>query len=148
MYLKEKQIVVSLAGIVLTYLFYSLYIYNHYIAGNLEILNDFRFWGKSFLVLIPIAIVVQIIISIIFAIINKILTDEDIPARSDERDKLIELKAIRVSHWIFTAGFGMAMGSLAMGMKPATMFLLLMSSVLLASVTSEIVKLIYYRRGF
>ena len=60
----------------------------------------------------------QIIIHIIFAIINKMVTNEDMPTTDDERDKLIELKSTRISHWIFTIGFMLAMGSQAIDMKP------------------------------
>ena len=125
-----------------------MYVYKNYVAGNLEILNDFQFWGKSFLYLIPISIVVNIVIHIVFAIANRIVTQEDIPDITDERDKLIELKSIRISHWIFIFGFMLSMGSLAMGMKPYVMFLTLISSGFLASLASEIAKIIYYRKGY
>jgi nucleoside recognition membrane protein YjiH len=95
-----------------------LHVYSKYIAVNPEIINSFKFWGKAFVILIPIAIVAQIIIHIIFAIINKMVTNEDMPTTDDERDKLIELKSIRISHWIFTIGFMLAMGSQAIDMKP------------------------------
>ena len=144
---KEKQSIVSIIGSVLTIGLYSLYVYKNYIAGDLEILNDFQFWGKSFLWLIPIAIVVQIVIHIVFAIGNAIITKENMPDLTDERDKLIELKSIRISHWIFTLGFMLSMGSLAFGMKPYVMFLSLLSSGFLASLVSEVAKIIYYRKG-
>lgn len=144
---KEKQSIVSIIGSVLVIGFYSLYVYRNYIQADLELLNDFQFWGKSFLYLIPVAIVVQIVIHIIFAIANRIITQEDLPDLTDERDKLIELKSIRISHWIFILGFMLAMGSLAMGMKPYIMFLTLTSSGFLASLASEVAKIIYYRKG-
>ena len=143
----EKQSIVSIIGSVLVIGFYSLYVYRHYIQADMGLLNDFQFWGKSFLYLIPVAIVVQIVIQILFAIGNRIITREDLPDITDERDKLIELKSIRISHWIFTAGFMLAMGSLAMGMKPYAMFLSLISSGFVASLASEIAKIIWYRRG-
>ncbi len=143
----EKQSIVSIIGSVLVIGFYSLYVYRNYIQADMELLNDFQFWGKSFLYLIPVAIVVQIVIQILFAIANRIITQEDISDITDERDKLIELKSIRISHWIFTAGFMLAMGSLAMGMKPYVMFLTLISSGFVASLASEIAKIIWYRRG-
>jgi len=145
--MKEKQTLVTITATILIMVIYSLYIYNRYIAADPEILNDYRFWGKSFIVLIPVAIVIQIIIHILFAIINKIVTNEDIPTKDDERDKLIELKSIRVSHWIFTVGFMLAMGSLAIGMQPWVMFVTLISSGFLSGIISEIVKIFYYRRG-
>ena len=143
----EKQSIVSIIGSVLVIGFYSLYVYRHYIQADMGLLNDFQFWGKSFLYLIPVAIVVQIVIQILFAIANRIITQEDISDITDERDKLIELKSIRISHWIFTAGFMLAMGSLAMGMKPYVMFLTLISSGFVASLASEVAKIIWYRRG-
>lgn len=143
----EKQSIVSIIGSVLVIGFYSLYVYRHSIQADMGLLNDFQFWGKSFLYLIPVAIVVQIVIQILFAIANRIITQEDLPDITDERDRLIELKCIRISHWIFILGFMLAMGSLAAGMKPYVMFLTLISSGFVASLASEIAKIIYYRMG-
>ena len=143
----EKQSIVSIIGSVLVMGFYSLYIYRNYIQADLDLLNNFQFWGKSFLYLIPVSIVVQIVIHIVFAIANRIITNEDMPDITDERDKLIELKSIRISHWIFIFGFLLAMGSLALGMKPYVMFLTLISSGFLASLASEVTKIIHYRKG-
>lgn len=144
---QEKQSIVSIIGSVLVIGFYSLYVYRHYIQSDPELLNNYQFWGKSFLYLIPVAIVVQIVIQILFAIANRIVTQEDMPDFTDERDKLIELKSIRISHWIFIFGFSLAMGSVATGMKPYIMFLTLISSGFLASLASEVAKIIYYRKG-
>ena len=147
-YSREKQIIISVITSVLILGFYSFYVFRTYISGDPAIINDFRFWGKFFLILIPVSIAAQIIIHIVFAIINKVLTDEDIPVISDERDKLIELKSIRISHWIFIVGFMLAMGSQAIGMQPWVMFIMLISSGFLASVVSEVARIIYYRKGF
>lgn len=147
-YSREKQIMVSAVTSLVILGFYSLYVYQRYISGNPGIINDFKFWGKAFLILIPVAIAAQIIIHIVFAIINKIMTNEDIPVISDERDKLIELKAIRISHWIFLAGFLLAMGSQAIGMQPWVMFVTLIASGFVASTISEIARIILYRKGF
>jgi hypothetical protein len=145
---KEKQILVTLISMILIFGCYSLYVYNKYIAENFDIVNDFRFWGKTFLILIPVTIVSQIIIHIVFAIINKIVTNEDMSTLSDERDKLIDLKAIRISHWIFTAGFMLSMVSLVIGMPPYAMFITLVASGFVASIVSEIAKIYFYRKGF
>lgn len=145
---KEKQIILSIIISILVFGCYSLYVYYKYMAGNMGIINDFKFWGKSFLIFIPVAILAQIIIYIIFAIINKMVTNEDIPTLSDERDKLIELKAIRISHWMFTLGFMLAMGSQAIGMQPYVMFIVLIFSGFVSSILAEIAKLYFYRKGF
>jgi hypothetical protein len=75
------------------------------------------------------------------------VTNEDMATGTDERDKLIELRAIRISHWIFTMGFLIAMGSQAIGMQPGTMFILLISSGFISSMASEIAKIYFYRNG-
>lgn len=148
MYQKEKEIIVSIISSILILGIYSWYVYSRYFSVDPAIVNDFKFWGKAFLILIPVSIVAQIVIHIIFAIINKIVTKEEISDLTDERDKLIELKTIRISHWIFILGFLLAMASQAMGMQPWVMFVTLIYSGFVASITSEITKLYYYRRGF
>jgi len=145
--IKEKRILISLIGSVLILGFYAWYVYSRYIAGNLDILNDFSFWGRSFLILIPVAIVTQIVIQIIFAIYVHATSKEEIDPIEDERDKLIELKAIKISHYIFIVGFMLAMGSLALGSQPWIMFVVLIFSGFMASVVNEIVRLYLYRRG-
>ena len=147
MYFHEKRALVSSISSILILGIYSLYIYQNYILGNPDILNDFKFWGKSFLFLIPVSIVAQIIIHIIFVIINKIATNEDAPTITDERDQLIELKSIRISHWIFITGFFMAMGSLTMNFRPFVMFIMLIFSGFISAIASEVAKIYYYRRG-
>ena len=145
---KEKQTLVTLITLILIYGFYSLYVYNKYIAVNPEIINDFTFWGKAFLVLVPVAVVAQIILHIVFAIVNKIVTNEDVSSLSDERDRLIELKSIRISHWIFTFGFLIAMGSQAAGMEPWVMFFTLITSGFVSGIASESAKFYFYMKGF
>jgi len=145
---KEKQILVTVISLILIFTCYSLYVYHKHIADNMAIINDFKFWGKTFLILIPVTIIAQIIIHIVFAIINKIVTNEDIPTLSDERDKLIDLKAIQISHWIFTLGFLLSMVSQVIGMPPYVMFLTLIASGFVSGIASEIAKIYFYRKGF
>ena len=133
---KEKQILVTAITLAVILTCYSLYVYHTYIEDNLVILNDFKFWGKAFLILIPVTIVSQIVIHIVFAIINKIITNEDMQTKTDERDKLIELKAIRISHWIFTVGFLLSMVSQVIGMPPYAMFVTLIISGFFSGIVS------------
>jgi hypothetical protein len=144
---REKQIIVTLCATILILGLYSLYVYNRYIAVNPEIINSFKFWGKAFVILIPVAIVAQIIIHIVFVIINKLVTDEDMPTTVDERDKFIELKSTKISHWIFIIGFMLAMGSQAIDMKPWVMFVTLISSGFISSMVSELARFYFYRKG-
>lgn len=144
---KEKENIVTLISSVLILGFYSLYVYVYYIKENWELINDFKFWGTTFLIMIPVTIIAQIVIHIIFAIVNKIVTNEDMDEPSDERDQLIELKSIRISHWIFTAGFLLAMSSQAYGMQPWVMFVTLISFGFLSGIISQVAKIYYYNKG-
>jgi len=145
---KEKQVMVTSISMVVIFLSYSLYVYNKYIADNFDIVNDFKFWGKTFLILIPVTIIAQIVIHIIFAIVNRIVTNEDMETKTDERDKLIELKALRISHWVFTFGFLLSMVSLVMEMPAYMMFIILIASGFISAVVSGIAKIYFYRNGF
>lgn len=144
---KEKQILVTVINTIVIFIAYAYYVYTKQLAFDPSLWNDAQFWGKTFIVLIPVAIVAQIVIHIIFSIINKIVTNEDMPMKDDERDKLIELKSIRVAHWIFTIGFLTAMITQAMGMEIGVMFITLVIAGSISGVVSELVKLYYYRKG-
>lgn len=147
MYQKEKQILVTTVSTILIFGFYALYLYRGYFSGNPELLNDLQFLGKAFLLLIPVAIVAQIMIHIIFAIINKIVTREDVPDINDEMDKMIELKAMRVSYWIYMLGFVSAMATQAIGMAPYMLFIALFASCLLGAIAEGLTQIYYYRKG-
>lgn len=145
--LKEKRILVSLISSVLIMAFYWLYVYYNFIEGNPALLNDMRFLGKAFLIMIPVAIGAQIVIQIVLAIAFKMAGHDDIDPIDDERDKLIELKSIKISHYIFILGFMLAMGCLAMGMHTRVMIFVLIASGFVASVVNELLRLWYYRKG-
>lgn len=144
---QEKRSLGSIIGIILVLGLYGLFVYHRHHDLILKNPNDFKFWGKAFLILIPVQIVAQIIIQIILTIIHKITTNEDAPVFSDERDKLIELKATKISHWIFTIGFLVAMGSQAFGFQPWVMFITLVTFGFVAAVTDEGTKIYLYRKG-
>lgn len=144
---KEKQALITLIGSWVILGIYSLYIYYNYIVEQPEIINDLQFWGTAFLILIPVSIIAQIIIHIIFAIVNKVITKEDMEMLEDEMDKLIELKAARISHWSFVLGFALTMGAIAFGSELYVMFLMLIGSGFLSGTFEALAKIYFYRRG-
>ena len=94
------------------------------------------------------SIVAKIIIYILFSIVNMIATREEEPSITDERDKLIELKATRNSLYVFGAGFLVAMGSLVMEMPPSAMFIILICAGIVSEMISDLSQFYFYRRGF
>jgi len=145
---QEKRAIMSLISTILITALYSVYMAQRYPEGSSYSAEVFRFWGAFFLILIPVSIVAKIIIYILFSIINAITTREVEPSFSDERDKLIDLKATRNSFYAFIFGFLLAMVSLVMDMPPAAMFIILICSGLVSEIVGDISQFIFYRRGF
>lgn len=144
---QEKKSIVSLISTLLIFGFYCMYVFQKYPAGSLDQADTFRFWGSFILILIPVTITAKIIISIVFNIIHRIATNEAEPSFADELDKLIELKATRNSHYVFTFGFLLAMGSLVMDMQPTVMFIILIGSGLVSEIVGVITQLYHHRKG-
>lgn len=144
---QEKRALVFLSSTLLILGGFSLFVYHGYRDTILSNPNDFAFWGKTFLILVLVSIVANIGIQILFVIVHKITTNEDAPRKSDERDKLIELKAIQITHWVFIVGFLFSMGSQAMGMQPWVMLVILLGSGFFAACVTEITKFYLYRKG-
>ncbi|KGR79226.1 hypothetical protein [Ureibacillus manganicus] len=142
-----KKNIMQLVSAIFVFGIYFWYVYQQYLERNVEGVELFRFWATAILILIPVTIVLRLIIEIIFIIINGIITKESAPSFSDEFDKIIDLKAMRVSHFIFILGFFVAMGSLLFDSTPSTMFIILLFSGFLSEAFSIVWKIFLYQRG-
>jgi hypothetical protein len=146
-YQEKRSLVNVISGILIT-VFYSAFMIQRYPEADAYSREVFHFWGAFFLILIPISIAARIIIYIIFSIVNAIATREEEPPITDERDKLIELRAGRLALYVFTIGVVLAMGSLVVELPPAAMFIILICSGVASEIVSEVAQFYYYRRGF
>jgi hypothetical protein len=144
---QEKKTIFYLLSTFLIFGSYCLYVFQAAPFGALVQEEPFRFWGLFVVVLIPLTIAAKIILHIIFSIINRMATNEDEPSFADELDKLISLKSTRVTHITFSLGSVLAMGTLALGMTPNTMFVIFVGFAFLSEVAGYIAQLYYYRRG-
>ena len=144
---QEKKNIVSLFSATLIFVFYCMYVFQRYQGEILDSTETFKFWGSVILILIPVSIAAKIIVHIVFSIINKMATNEKEPSFADELDKLIELKATRISHYVFVLGFLLSMGSLVMDMSPSMMFIILILSGFVSELAGIITQLYLYRRG-
>ncbi len=59
---QERRAVVSLINTILISAFYFVYVFQRYPVGNSYSADVFHFWGSTFLILIPVSIVVQIVL--------------------------------------------------------------------------------------
>ena len=143
----ERQAIASLLATLLLAVVFVAYLLPRYPAGNPYAPEVFHFWGLVFVVLIPVSIVANIVVSIVFSMAYAMATRQKASSFADERDKFIELQALRNALYAFITGFSLAMGSLAIGMPPSVMFIVLMASGYGSGVVGDISKLYLYRKG-
>ncbi len=139
----EKNNLVSLISTLAIFSFYFFNIYQIYQAGvpNTEaMLATIGLW-------VPV-IILTVIVHVVFNVINAIATNQDDVPPADERDKLIELKATRNSHYLFIVGFFTAMTFLLFSTPPFVVFNLLIFAFIASELLGYISQLYYYRRGF
>jgi hypothetical protein len=123
-----------------------MYIYLNYDLQSMT--NDFKFWASVILIFVPVQIITRIIIHIISAIITKIIDNkEEIPEKSDEMDKLIDLKSTRNSSGILGIGILSAMGLLLLDMPLVVMFYVILSSMFIAGIVTDVSMFYFYRKG-
>lgn len=145
-YQEKENIVNILSGLLITGIF-AWIVYQRHMQGRFDLTEDFSKWGVIFLIFIGVSVVARIIIYIIFHIINYIATrEEDIPV-SDERDKLIKLKATRNSHYVFSGGFVISVFGLAIGMPVYGIFIVFIITGLLSEIVDNGSQLYYQRKG-
>ena len=115
--------------------------------GRFDLTEDFSKWGIIFLNFILVSIAARTIIYIIFHIINAIATREEEMPVTDERDKLITLKATRNSYYVFSGGFVLSIISLALGMPVYGIFIAFVAFGLVAEIIDNGSQIYYYRKG-
>ena len=144
---QEKKNIVNIISSVLIIVTYALIIYQRHLDGRFDLTVDYSKWGFIFLIFIGISIVARIIIYIIFHIINAIVTrEEDVPV-TDERDKLIELKATRNAYYVFSVGFVLSVISLSVGMPVYGIIIAFFVCCFLAEIVENSSQIHYYRKG-
>lgn len=145
---QEKRNIVAIISTVFIVTVYCLYMFAKHQGGSINLTDDLSFWGLAILIFIPLSIVVRIITEIIFNIINTIVTkEEEDPAVADERDKIIELKAMRISYGVVGVGFLLSLVSLVLKMPAPVMLNIVFFSFNIAEIIGCILQISYYRRG-
>jgi len=142
---EEKENIVNIFSALFISIGYALIIYQKHLQGQFDLTSDFQTWGIIFLIFMGVSIVARIIIYIIFHIFNTIATGKEEKEISDERRKLIKLKATRNSYYAFSGGLMLAIIALAVGMPIYGIFI----AFVVFSVISELIEngsQIYYNR--
>ncbi len=144
---QQKRHVMNILSSLLIMGIYGIWVWNKFTSGGAGLEQDLVFWARSFLILIPVAVVGKILLTILFAIFMKVTTGEEEPPITDERDRLIELKSNQIAQWIFVSGFLGAMVAVWLGQSVAVMFLIFAASGLVADMVGETFSIVMYRTG-
>lgn len=144
---QEKKNIMSLISTVLIFSGYCLYMFQDFSPKEATLEENLHFWGSFILILIPVSIVVKIVIHIFFVILYRITTQEEEPDFMDELDKLIELRSMRNSHFVFIIGFVLAMVPLVTEIPVYYTFITLIGAGFLAELVSISTQLYFYRKG-
>lgn len=145
---QERSAVVSFITSSLVFIGFSIYLWGLYRSGGLDGPDASAVVGKSVLWLVGISIALSIVAQILGTIIHAIVTREEPVMVSDERDKLIELKGMQATLVLFSIGYLGAMAALAFEVAPYQVFLIIISSMFIASIIGDLTRLIIYRLGF
>ena len=145
---QERRVGVSLITTLIMFGVFGFYMLDLYQDGALDGPDGYRLIGKSFFILVGGGIVVSIVVHILFTIIHAIVTKDYEPMMNDERDKLFDLKSMQIILLVFSFGFLVSMGVLALDvLAPALVFLLIIFFMFIANVIGDLVKLFLYRGG-
>ena len=162
-YQEKRTIFTVVSGIILL-VAYVLYTYGKIQSGNVDV-EDLKFWANTMLVFIGIGIVITIISQIIFHILlaisiavkekikNNDLSDEQIEKTinnemiTDEMDKLIELKSMRIGFFLSGMGFIVGLLFLVFDYSPVIMLNILYVSFSVGSLLEGFTQIYYYRKG-
>ncbi len=161
---QERRTIVSLITGILVIAAYLIYTLGRYQSGAVDG-SDLKFWAGAILIFIGIGIAVSIVIQIVFHIlmsigiaVNRKIQGESLDDKAieksinaqmveDEMDKLIQLKAMRISFAAAGVGFIAALVSLVLGYSAAVMLNILFLSFSVGALIEGVVELYYYRRG-
>jgi hypothetical protein len=166
---QEKRVLTNIAAGSTLLLAYVVYAYSKY-SANTEILSDAKFWAGLMLSFIGIGIGLMIIIQIVFHILYSIgiavtesidselngkgrKSDKEIEKRikaefvEDERDRIIELKSLRIGFIFAGIGFVGGLVALYLDSQIGIMLNIFYIAIMTGSITEGITQLYYYRKG-
>ncbi len=144
-YYSKKSIISIITQIIIFIAFYPN-VLGQLCNQGLPSEESLAIWGKFFLIWLAANIIIKLVVFIIFKIITDTFSKDKEPTIRDERDHLIELKAIRNFCFTFAFGFFLAMATLFFKQPIDIMFTILAFSCLLSGLTLDGSYIFYYER--
>lgn len=143
---QERQAVGNLIAGIIIFAAYFYWVWRAIDGGLLGNENAATTIGRGILVLILGGVLLNIGIQILTSIAVSIITREPKPSFVvDERDRMLELRAVRVSYKIIGMGFIASMVALALGLVPLVVLQFIVLSFAVGTIFESILMLIFYR---
>jgi hypothetical protein len=161
---QEKRIIVTIFSGIFVLLAYVIYTFTKYQNGLINP-DNLNFWASTMLIFIGIGVVVTIIIQIVFHVLysialsikekikNQDITDKEIEKLinaqmvTDEMDKLVELKSMRLGFIAAGIGFVLGLVSILLDYPASVMMNIIFISFSLGSLSEGFMQLHYYKKG-
>jgi hypothetical protein len=144
----QKETLVSFIANIIVTIPYLLFILNKFQNETFTHEGELKFWATAILLIIPIRIIVHIIIFILLSIARGIFFGESKNQElNDERDKLIELKGDRISHYTFAIVVIASMLAILFGGTLSAMFIVMIIGGFISELIGIFARVYYYRAG-
>lgn len=148
---QEKSITVALASYLLILGYYLVNLLQMFQGGGLVAPRVFSLWVIVIVATIIVNIIANILTNIVLSIVQAIKTrtaEVEEQFIADERDKLIDLKGVKVAYITFSLGVLLAMLTFVFGQPPLVMFSSIIFFSIVAEIAGGIAQIYLYRRGF
>lgn len=148
MSLAEREALSGLITTLLVVVLFAVRLSGQAAEGAFDGPDAVQVWARSVLVLVGLSILLAIGVTVVQAIVLRLVTGEppeDGP--KDERDRAIDLRALRVVFYILSFGILGIVVALALGVPVFTALNLLLALTALTEMTKDALKLVLYRTG-
>ena len=143
---QERQAASNLIAGLIIFGVYFVWLLRAIDAGSFDGQNASVFAGRAICVLMFGGVIFTIVFTILFNIIVAIVTNDPDPSMVvDERDRMLELKAIRFSHGFIGLGFIACMVALALGVNLLWVLQYIVLSFAIGSLMESVLVIILYR---
>jgi hypothetical protein len=147
---QEKSVTISLVSYLLILGYYLTRILHMFQDGGLVSSQLFGLWAIVIIATILVIILGSILANIVLSIVHAVRTGSSEVERyiKDERDRLIDLKGVKIAHITFSVGVFLSMLIFALGQSALVMFGLIIFFSISAEIVGSISQIYLYRRGF
>lgn len=148
MSLKETRILVTLISTATVFAIYQIVVLGLEADGRFAGDDGTERIAQAILILIGVQIAATIVAQIVASIVHAVATGQEEPDITDERDKLIELRALRISFFIVGVGIVGTLAAMALGTEIFWVFNLIIIAMTVGDIVGNGIRLTLYRRGF